>query len=57
MAQPKGPDDLPTPQDTFQDGTKYPLGAHRFDQATATDQPIGPEPDEPSGPLRSDSGN
>ena len=50
MAQPTSSDSMPTPPDVNKDGTADSLGAHRFDQHYGTDQPVGPEPEEPSTP-------
>jgi hypothetical protein len=50
MANAKDSNGMPTPPDVFVGGTVKPnLDFSRFDQHYATDQPVGPEPDEPSG--------
>lgn len=41
-------DELPPQRDVMMSGESLPLGANRFDQHTATDQPVGPEPESPA---------
>lgn len=51
MANATSSNGMPTPPDVFAGGTVKPnLDFSRFDQQYANDQPVGPEPDEPSKP-------
>lgn len=47
MANPTSSDDMPSPPDVFVGGDVIPLGSFRFDKWTATDSPVGPEPESP----------